>query len=280
MPEKQQSESEKIPELTPEMRKKIAREEELKRLSTPLKFRRFAWSTVGVAMVSAIGVAIALWNEGTLKELWWAVLLVPFGAAVYMALILGLGVFIRSIVRSRLERELATSITIKKSEELQEQLDANFFTNLVKINFKYIDKYYLQTQLQADKSFLLCAIAASVSLSVILAGIILLFVRQSAKEAGYVATAAGTLGEFIAAVFFYLYNRTIIKMGEYHQKLVLTQNIGLALKITEELPAPEQVAARAKLVDYLSKDINLFLTARPIESPTPPKAKTPRNPKT
>ncbi len=140
-----------------------------------------------------------------------------------------------------------------------------FSRTLVKINFEYIDKYYLQTQLQADKSFLLCAVAASVSFLVVLGGIVLLFVRSNVKEAGYIATASGTLGEFIAAVFFYLYNRTISKMGEYHQKLVLTQNISLALKICEELPSAEQVTARSKLIDYLSKDTNLFLTARPIE---------------
>jgi len=89
----------------------------------------------------------------------------------------------------------------------------------------------------------------------------MLFFRQTAKDAGYVATSAGVLGEFIASVFFYLYNRTILKMGEYHQKLVLIQNVSLALKISEELPAAEQVVARSKLIDYLSKDINTFLTS-------------------
>jgi hypothetical protein len=148
---------------------------------------------------------------------------------------------------------------------LKENLDDNFFTNLVKINFKYIDQYYLQTQLQADKSFQLCVAAASLSLLVVIAGIVLLYLRQTATAPGYVATAAGTLGEFIAAVFFYLYNRTITKMGEYHQKLVLTQNISLALKISEELPSAEQVVARSKLIDYLSKDVNQFLTSKPAE---------------
>jgi hypothetical protein len=94
----------------------------------------------------------------------------------------------------------------------------------------------------------------------------MLFVNQTAKDAGYVATAAGTLGEFIAAVFFYLYNRTITKMGEYHQKLVLTQNVSLALKISDELPSAEQTTARTKLIDYLSKDINVFLTAKSTET--------------
>jgi hypothetical protein len=96
----------------------------------------------------------------------------------------------------------------------------------------------------------------------------MLFVHQSAKDAGYVATASGTLGEFISAVFFYLYNQTIIKMGGYHQKLVLTQNVSLALKITEELPPQDQVTARLKLIDCLSKDINRYLTMKGVANDT------------
>ena len=57
--------------------------------------------------------------------------------------------------------------------------------------------------------------------------------KDPALKYPYVVTAAGILSEFIAAVFFYLYNKTIQKMREYHQKLVLTQNISLALKISD-----------------------------------------------
>ena len=146
-----------------------------------------------------------------------------------------------------------------KSEVLQEKLEENFFTNLVKINFKYTDQYYLQTKVQADKSFRLCAVATSLSLVMIFIGIALLFFDKSRTEPGYVAAASGVLGEFIAAVFFYLYNRTITKMGEYHQKLVLTQNISLALKISEDLPGDQKASSQVKLIEYLSKDKNTFL---------------------
>ena len=45
-------------------------------------------------------------------------------------------------------------------------------------------------------------------------------------------------------------------MSDYHQKLVLTQNVSLALKIAEDLPEKEKCEAKLKLVDYLSKDVN------------------------
>src|SRR5262249_42250996 len=145
------------------------------------------------------------------------------------------------------------------------------------INFKYIDKYYYQTQVQANKSFLLSAAAAVVSLGVVIAGIAMLYRADvgSAKQwAGVIATIAGVLGQFISAVFFYLYNTTIAKMSEYHQKLVLTQNLSLALKITEELQGDARVGAQLRLVDYLAADINAFLTGARTTPKGPPS--TPR----
>lgn len=246
-----------LPELTDEMRKRIVLEEQLKGLRKPLFSRKnIAWASV-IAVTVALYFAYLLREEIVDKPI---VLLWIFLVAVgYVLIIVGLQVPVRWFWRGKLERDLSTGL-ILRSEELQEKLDENFFTNLVKINFKYIDKYYLQTQVQANKSFVLTAIAACVSLMIIIAGVLILLIDPSRTEPGYVATASGILGEFIAAVFFYLYNRTITKMGEYHEKLVLTQNIGLALRITEDLPLPEKTSAQVQLVERLCQDINLHLT--------------------
>jgi hypothetical protein len=192
------------------------------------------------------------------------------GALAYGALTFGLAALLRWFMRWKVLQEARNVQLTRRTEELQEKLDENFFTNLVKINFKYIDKYYLQTQVQANKSFVLSSVAVTVSFGIVVAGIILLYVDKSQATAGYVATAAGTLGQFIAAVFFYLYNRTITKMGEYHQKLVLTQNIGLALKITEDLQGDQRATVQTKLIESLTQDINRYLsggTTQPISKP-------------
>ena len=75
-------------------------------------------------------------------------------------------------------RRLQVAKIEARTENLQEDLEKNFFTNLVKINFNYIDKYYLQTQTQADKSFLLCAVAASVSFRLLYVMILLAHDRR------------------------------------------------------------------------------------------------------
>lgn len=149
---------------------------------------------------------------------------------------------------------------VQKSEALQEDLDKDFFTNLVRINFKYLDKYYLQTQEQGDKSFALSAAAAVVGLMIIVAGIVMALLKQT--DPAILTTSAGVLSEFIAAVFFYLYNRTILSMGQYHQKLVITQNIALALKITGDLPKEDRVKSQLVLVEALTRDVNHLLSGQ------------------
>lgn len=161
---------------------------------------------------------------------------------------------------SRMAATIRQQTTIQeKTEGLQAAIEEDFFNNLVKINFKYIDKYYLQTQIQADKSFWITCVAAIVGFLVMIAGIILMYFGKT--EAGYVSAGSGIISQFISGVFFYLYNKTIVAMAGYHRKLVLTQNIGLALRITQDLPDPQRVAARQQLIDRLSADINNLLAA-------------------
>jgi hypothetical protein len=178
------------------------------------------------------------------------------GAVLYVIFLL----YARTVIHFflRLQDSMLAGAGIEK---LQETLEDDFFTKLVKINFKYIDQYYLQTQSQADKSFTLTAGVAAVAVGIIIAGVVLMFLGKTTPA--YVTAASGILGEFIAAVFFYLYNRTITKMGQYHQKLVLTQNVSLAMKIAEGLPPAERVKMQQELIQRLTENVNKYLTEFP-----------------
>src|SRR6185312_16701793 len=62
-----------------------------------------------------------------------------------------LGFLVALILQSTLPtREGSLEQVNTQIVQLQENLQEDFFTKLVNINFKYIDKYYLQTQVQAD----------------------------------------------------------------------------------------------------------------------------------
>jgi len=163
----------------------------------------------------------------------------------------------RLMLSNRLRR-LEVDLIKAGAIELQESIDQNFFTKLVQINFKYIDQYYLQTQEQADKSFRLSSFAAISGFIIILFGIFMMYIGKT--QAAYVTTSSGLLGEFISSIFFYLYNKTILKMSQYHQKLVLTQNISLALKITDEMDKQQKDKALELLIDRLTIDVNKHLT--------------------
>ncbi|HVT17232.1 MAG TPA: hypothetical protein VHQ90_13760 [Thermoanaerobaculia bacterium] len=149
----------------------------------------------------------------------------------------------------------------RATAQLQDNLGSDFFTNLVKINFRYLDRYYLQTQIQSAKSFALAAVAAAFGFAVVIVSVYMML--DSETEPAYVTAGAGTISEFIAAIFFYLYNRTVLKMSEYHQKLVITQNIALALKVSEGLAEESRGAAQLALISALTADVNRLLAGVP-----------------
>lgn len=162
----------------------------------------------------------------------------------------------------------------ERTEKLQKELGGDsFFTTLVRLNYTYLDKYYNQTGYQARRSFWLSTFAAIVALGLVVTGVIMLYAGGSASlssaagAAGVISTIAGVLSQFVAAVFFYLYNTTVTKMGEYHQKLVLTQNLGLALRIADEMDdGPDKMRVKEALVRDLATNINQFLTGTKPES--------------
>lgn len=165
---------------------------------------------------------------------------------------------IRTSIQARL-RSIDFKLAQLGADELKENIEENFFTKLVQINFKYIDQYYLQTQEQADKSFKLSSFASVSGLIIISVGIIMMYTGKT--QPAYITTGAGLISQFISAIFFYLYNRTILKMSQYHQKLVITQNISLALKMTDEMSPESKDKSLSLLIDRLTLDVNKYLTS-------------------
>ena len=48
-------------------------------------------------------------------------------------------------------------------------------------------------------------------------------------------------------------------MSQYHQKLVITQNVSLALKTAENLSDPEKGTAMVAIIKELTKNVNAYL---------------------
>lgn len=157
-------------------------------------------------------------------------------------------------------KEIKSERLYSEAEELQNELGDNFFNNFVKLNFKYLDSYYLQTQVQADKGFFITTLIAILSFIIISIGIVAAFF-DAAADAARLSVIAGTLGEFIAGIFFYLYNKTVSNMGEYHRRLTLTQNIGIALQVSEGLPEEIKNQTKKDIISSLLLNINEHLSS-------------------
>ena len=210
-------------------------------------------------IVGLVGGEVLVSYDPNLADNWVNYLLFGVGGAL-----LGAVVMIATIAVMGYEKqsEMATQereAIQAETSELKVRIDEDFFNSLVKINFRYIDQYYLQTRVQANKSFLAAVLAAIAGLAVTIFGIVMMY--NGKTEPGYVSTGAGLLTQFIAAVFFYLYNKTVIAMAGYHRKLVLTQNVGLALRISQDLPEDRKAEARLQLIERLSTDINALIAS-------------------
>ena len=128
--------------------------------------------------------------------------------------------------------------------------------NLIETSFKYLDQYYLQTREHAQKGFIVTVSVSIVGAVIIAIGIFSLFLGKT--NPAYVTTACGIITEFIAAVYFYLYNKTIQGMNSYHNKLVLSQNIALALKLSHTLENKKD-DAKMLIIQELMKDVNTHI---------------------
>lgn len=54
----------------------------------------------------------------------------------------------------------------------------------------------------------------------------------------------------------HFYSKTVSRMSKYHNKLVLSHNVSIALKVAESLPDGDKAEAKSLIVNELLKDIN------------------------
>lgn len=133
----------------------------------------------------------------------------------------------------------------------------NMYSQSIKMNYRYLDRYYLQTQDQANKGFMITVIIALIGAILMFTGVGTLYVGIT--EPAYITVATGSITEITSLLFFYLYNRTVTNMGKYHEKLVLSQNVAYALEIVDTLSDTKKDEAKKELMCELVKDINLYL---------------------
>lgn len=184
---------------------------------------------------------------------------IPINTRILIACLFGILVFLAAYASINLSiTETRTKILSYEIENVQDQVDEDPFENSIKMSYKYLDQYYLQTRSQAQNGFYITvgiAIGGAILISI---GVIALFLGKT--EPSYLTCAAGVITEFIATIFFYLYNKTVVSMSRYHNKLVFSHNISIALKVAETLPEEEKIKSKELIISQLLQDINQHLT--------------------
>lgn len=151
-------------------------------------------------------------------------------------------------------------------QSLEQSFDGSFADTLLSLSHKYLDQYYLQIRQQASRGFTITVLFAVLGGLVTLGGVacILFFSHTDA----YMVTAAGLVTDLIAAIAFYLYQKPIREMHDYYDRLVLAQNLAIAIKGAASLPEPRDAEQMAKIVDKLMEHYNDHLF-RPASDPEP-----------
>lgn len=126
-----------------------------------------------------------------------------------------------------------------------------YFDSLVKINIENLAAYYSLVKTHTSQSFKVSLLISVVGFALIGAGLVIDF-EYDKKTIGYISTGSGVITELISGVLFYLYNKTIRQLKEYHDSLINVQNILLSFKLIEST-TDEKVKAEmvTKMLEYL-----------------------------
>jgi len=167
--------------------------------------------------------------------------------------------FIKYILESK-KRKIEFDLINEGADTLREYLKEDFLTKLVNKEFRYLDQYYIMTKEQINKGFIIFILMTISSIfalvSIAATGIVLLLFRK--PDPAYLTTVVGVISEFISLLFFFLYNETFLKLSDYHNKFILSQNISLALRIADDLLKNKSADSGQILTNRLIADIQIY----------------------
>ncbi|OOM16740.1 hypothetical protein [Clostridium saccharobutylicum] len=135
--------------------------------------------------------------------------------------------------------ELKNPVEICKNEEERNETK---FEELSNINIEHLNNYYKQTYDQCDKSFSIAKIASNASYIILATGLILFLIStfifkddRSRLIMFGITTGTGVVVKIVSSLYFYMYNTSVSKLSEYHDKLYAIQNILISLELSNQI---------------------------------------------
>ena len=129
-----------------------------------------------------------------------------------------------------------------------------FFKELVGFNIEYLRAYNALIKDHTQKSFLVSIVSGIFGFGLIMTGICLGFLDKNnlTNNLAYLSAASGIIIEFISGIFFYLYNKTVRELKEYHNSLLDVQNVLLSFNIVQDLEGETKAEMLSQMISSLS----------------------------
>lgn len=207
-----------------------------------LNFKKEEWSAklkfilIGIVSLSIIFILLVTKsNDPVLREDYKpaiAVIIIIAGIAAYYLY------YLIDHQKKQLEMDIRSLIERRRvlTQEPQEGVKKTipYYDRLVEINLDNLEKYYKLIKVHAENSFKVSLFSGVIGFILISVGLVIGYLDQKNLNILYISTASGILIEFISGIFFYLYNKTIRELKDYHERLLQVQNILLAFKIVDD----------------------------------------------
>ncbi len=195
------------------------------------------------AILLFIGITFAILGSPILKSYKMSLELVrnvPLLGIAFIIYALVVGFYMSVVFSSKLNSRKRDIDVMKTKKRIISRLEpcgdsnekSSYFDRLVEINISNLEAYYRLVKEHTNNSFLASVTAGAIGFILICCGLVIGFTSiQEAKYIAYLSAGSGVLTEFIASIFFYLYNRTVRQLKDYHDSLIAVQNILLSFKI-------------------------------------------------
>jgi F0F1-type ATP synthase assembly protein I len=136
-------------------------------------------------------------------------------------------------------------------EKLEEASHDDVFRYVFLINSASVEKYVQQSREQAETAFRLSQKVAIAGFALLGVGIVIGLVSQFTDHAlttAYLAGVGGVLTEFIAGVFFWIYNRTLQQINLFYEGMMKQQHEALEAigRSSENLAKGQELATAVR----------------------------------
>jgi hypothetical protein len=225
-----------------------------------LRQRRARYVSYLLAGFATVSLLSAVLGRDLLPNLHLSSRALGFGGLMYSLLLMGAAWFATQTRISSMLQDLEIAKAKRRilkrargSPTSTPEAPASYFDKLVDINVTNLGAYYTMVKFHANNSFLVTIGVATIGFGLIIFGLIVGFYRGATDNSlTYISTGAGVGTEFISSIFFYLYNRTVRQLKDYHDSLLSVQNVLLSFKIVgDTTKEADRVKIVSKMIEYL-----------------------------